>query len=110
MLMKERYLEFGVACSCTAEQSEKSQEVFHIKSAHEITHGFWFWIYLGYSYILLVVGTIFILRSFTRTKGLFRRQNFILLIAVLTPWLGNILYVFDLFPIPNLDITPFAFA
>ena len=79
-------------------------------SALEITHGFWFWIYLGYSYILLVVGTIFILRSFTRTKGLFRRQNFILLIAVLTPWLGNILYVFDLFPIPNLDITPFAFA
>src|SRR5688500_12135971 len=79
-------------------------------SALEITHGFWFWIYLGYSYILLVVGTIFILRSFTRTKGLFRRQNFILLIAVLTPWLGNILYVFDLSPIPNLDITPFAFA
>ena len=79
-------------------------------SALEITHGFWFWIYLGYSYILLVVGTIFILRSFTRTKGLFRRQNFILLLAVLTPWLGNILYVFDLFPIPNLDITPFAFA
>lgn len=76
----------------------------------EITHGSWFWIYVVHSYVLLFVGTIFILRSFTRTKGLFRRQNFILLIAVLTPWLGNILYVFKLFPIPNLDITPFAFA
>jgi PAS domain S-box-containing protein len=79
-------------------------------SALEVTHGGWFWIYLIYSYILLVVGTIFILRSLYRTKGLFRRQNMILLIAVLTPWLGNVLYVSGLSPIPNLDITPFAFA
>lgn len=37
-------------------------------------------------------------------------QNGILLIAVLTPWLGNLLYVTRLSPIPDLDITPFAFA
>jgi PAS domain S-box-containing protein len=79
-------------------------------SALEITHGFWFWIYWGYSNILLLVGTIFIFRSFNRMKGLFRRQNIILLIAVLTPWFGNVLYVLRLSPIPNLDITPFAFT
>jgi len=79
-------------------------------SALEITHGSWFWVYWVYAYILLVVGTIFILRSFNRMKGLFRRQNFVLLIAVLTPWLGNVLYVSGLSPIPNLDITPFAFT
>ena len=78
--------------------------------ALEITHGFGFWIYLGYSYILLLVGTIFILRSFNRTRGMFRRQNMILLIAVFTPWLGNALYVLGVLPIHNLDITPFAFA
>jgi PAS domain S-box-containing protein len=79
-------------------------------SALDIAHGFWFWINLLYSYILLLVGTVFIIRSFNRTRGLFRRQNTILLIAVLTPWVGNVLYVLDLSPIPNLDITPFAFA
>jgi len=79
-------------------------------SALEFTHGFWFWIYWVYSYILLVVGTIFIFRSFNRMKGLFRRQNLVLLIAVLTPWFGNVLYVLGLSPIPNLDITPFAFT
>jgi len=79
-------------------------------SALELTHGFWFWIYWGYSNILLLVGTVFIFRSFNRMKGLFRRQNVILLIAVLTPWAGNILYVLGLSPIPNLDITPFAFT
>jgi len=79
-------------------------------SALIITHGFWFWIYWSYSYILILMGTIFILRSFKRMKGLFRRQNIILLIAVLTPWIGNLIYVSGLSPIPNLDITPFAFT
>ena len=79
-------------------------------SALDVTHGFWFWFYWIYSNILLLAGTLFILRSFNRTKGLFRRQNIILLIAVLTPWVGNILYVTGLSPIPNLDITPFAFT
>ena len=79
-------------------------------SALKVTHGFWFWIYWVYSNVLLLVGTIFILRSFNRTKGLFRRQNILLLIAVLTPWFGNTLYVSGLSPIPHLDITPFAFT
>jgi PAS domain S-box-containing protein len=79
-------------------------------SALQITHGFWFWIYWIYSNILLLVGTIIVVRSFRRTKGLFSRQNIILLIAVLTPWFGNVLYVSGHSPIPNLDITPFAFT
>lgn len=79
-------------------------------SALDVTHGLWFWVYWIYSNVLLMAGTIFILRSIKRTKGLFRRQNVVLLIAVLVPWLGNVLYVSGLSPIPNLDITPFAFT
>ena len=79
-------------------------------SALAVTHGTWFWIYWIYSNILLLIGTVFVIRSFNRTRGLFRRQNTILLIAVLTPWLGNVLYVSGLSPIPHLDITPFAFT
>jgi len=79
-------------------------------SALDFTHGFWFWIYWVHSNILLFAGTFFIIRSFTRTRGVFLRQNIILLIAVLTPWVGNVLYVTRLSPIPNLDITPFAFT
>ena len=79
-------------------------------SALEVTHGFWFWMYWMYSNTLLLLGTVFILQSFSRMKGLFRRQNIILLIAILTPWIGNVLYVSGSSPIPNLDITPFAFT
>ena len=79
-------------------------------SALDFTYGFWFWIYWVYSNILLLAGTIFVFRSFKRTKGLFRRQNVLLLIAVMTPWVGNVLYVSGLSPVPNLDLTPFAFT
>ncbi|HKY54517.1 MAG TPA: histidine kinase N-terminal 7TM domain-containing protein [Anaerolineales bacterium] len=79
-------------------------------SALEVTYGFWFWMNWMYSNTLLLLGTIFVLQSFNRTKGLFRTQNILLLIAVLTPWFGNVLYVSGQSPIPNLDITPFAFT
>src|SRR4029453_1925862 len=48
-------------------------------SALEVEHCFLFWIYVLYSYILLTAGTIFIVRSFARTRGVFLRQNIILL-------------------------------
>ena len=79
-------------------------------SALEATHGFWFWMNWMYSNTLLLLGAIFILQSFNRTKGLFRRQNIILLVAVLTPWFGNVLYVSGSSPSLNLDIRPFVFT
>jgi PAS domain S-box-containing protein len=78
--------------------------------ALEIVHGYGFWIYWMYAYLLIFMGTILIFRSFHQTKGLFRRQNLILLVAVLAPWFGNALYVSGLLPTRNLDVTPFAFT
>ena len=76
--------------------------------ALQVTYGFWFWVHLIYSYALLFMGTIYVFRALNRTQGLLRRQNVLLLIAVLAPWLGNLFYVTRRFPIPNLDLTPFA--
>jgi PAS domain S-box-containing protein len=75
-----------------------------------VSYGFWFWIHSVYSYLLLLAGTIIILRSLGRRQGLFRGQTTALIIAVLAPWVGNILYISGLSPIPHLDITPFAFT
>lgn len=89
---------------------------FHIArtedfSALEVSHGPWFWVHSVYSYVLLMIGTVIIvLRSIWRKQGLYRRQAAALLVAVLAPWAGNVLYLFGLSPIPNLDLTPFAFT
>jgi PAS domain S-box-containing protein len=89
---------------------------FHISrtndfSALGVSHGFWFWVHSVYSYTLLLIGTFIIIqRSIWRKQGVYRRQAVVLLIAVLAPWVGNILYLSGNSPIPYLDLTPFAFT
>jgi PAS domain S-box-containing protein len=79
-------------------------------SALAVSYGTWFWVSSVYSYVLLLTGTVIIVRSLGRLKGLYRGQTAALLVAVITPWVGNILYLSKLSPIPNLDLTPFAFT
>jgi PAS domain S-box-containing protein len=74
------------------------------------SHGLWFPIHLAYSYALLLAGAFFILRSIFLKQGVYRSQAAALIVAVVAPLVGNILYLSGLNPIPLLDLTPFAFA
>jgi PAS domain S-box-containing protein len=76
----------------------------------DVAYGPWFWIHSAYSYSLLLLGTVLIVRSLGRMRGLYRGQAVALLLGVAAPWLGNALYLLGLSPIPHLDLTPFAFA
>ena len=79
-------------------------------SALDVSYGFWFWINFAYAYILLLAGTVIILRSIGRRQGLYRGQTVTLLIGVLVPWIGNAIYLSGFSPIPHLDLTPFSFT
>jgi len=74
------------------------------------TYGIWFWIHALYSYLLLFLGAILLLKTVIRSPDLYRDQVVAVLIGVLAPWVGNGLYIFRLGPSPNLDLTPFAFT
>ena len=75
-----------------------------------VTYGPWFWVHFVCSYLFLLAGTLVILRALRHKKGLYRAQIFVLLLAVLSPWIGNILYFSPFNPVPGLDLTPFAFT
>ncbi len=79
-------------------------------SALGVSYGVWFWVHSVYSYLLLLGGSIIILRSVGRRQGLYRGQTALLITGVAAPWLGNILYLSGLSPIPYLDLTPFTFT
>jgi PAS domain S-box-containing protein len=79
-------------------------------SALDVSYGWWFWVHSAYSYILLMAGTILMIRSLIRSQGLYRGQATALLVAVVVPWIGNALYLTGLSPIQHLDLTPFAFT
>ena len=79
-------------------------------SAIDASYGPWFWVHFAYSYIILLIGTVLLARTLWRRQGMYRGQIVAMLVAVLTPWIGNALYLTGNSPIPYLDLTPFAFT
>ncbi len=74
-----------------------------------LDYGAGFWVYWVYSYVLLVLGTFYLVSMLVRSPRVYREQGAALLVAVAAPWVGNGMYVTGLSPAPNLDLTPFAF-
>ncbi len=78
-----------------------------------ITRGTWYWINVVYSFLLLLLGTALIVSfipTLRRSASVYRGQVSALCIAVLVPWVSNVVTDFGLSPLPNLDLTPLAFT
>jgi|GEM_PF-648311 len=75
-----------------------------------LTHGIWFWIHATYSYLLLLIGTGFLVSTIRHVSHLDRAQLSTMLVGILVPWVMNGMYLANLGPVPYLDLTPFAFA
>ena len=69
-----------------------------------------FWIFVGASYLMLLAGTIVLIHTLRGARLMYRRQLQYILAAVMAPWLGNVLYLFEKSPLPHLDLTPMAFT
>ena len=76
----------------------------------DLTYGAWWWVNFVYSYLLLLLSTFLLVQVLVRSPHLYRGQAGALLIGALAPWVGNVLYVSGLSPLPCLDLTPFAFT
>jgi diguanylate cyclase (GGDEF)-like protein/PAS domain S-box-containing protein len=73
-------------------------------------HGPWFWIHVASIYVYILIATRLLVRSALHTSVLHRRQGAAILLATVPPWIGSILYITDLFPIPGLNIIPMSFV
>ena len=73
-------------------------------------HGPLFWIHVGYSYALSMLGLAIVLIRLLTANDLYRRQMLMLLLACAIPLMANITYVFSLGPLPGQDLTPLMFS
>lgn len=74
-------------------------------------YGPWFWFFhLTYSYLLLLIGSIFFLRNFLKLKKPHNYQVGVILIGVLIPLIANIVYISGFSNFPGLDVTRVAFS
>ena len=76
----------------------------------EFQRGPLYWINVFYSYSLLLVCMVLLVRTFARTAPLFRRQLSAFMLGASLPWLGNIAMLAGLLPFRGLDITPIVFG
>lgn len=75
----------------------------------ELVHGSWYHVNLTYSYAVIVVGIAVLVFGLLRASSLMKKQYYIMLVAALVPWLGNVVgeYFLDRF---TFDITPLTFG
>lgn len=72
-------------------------------------HGPWFWVEVTYAYILLLLGTILLVRSMLLHPHVFGNQYRIILISSIAPWLINLIYAIKPEILFGTDMTPLAF-
>jgi PAS domain S-box-containing protein len=70
-------------------------------------HGFWFWILIFYQYILYLIGMFILGREGIRKFRNYRLQVAALLIGIIIPLIGSILYVYNFLPVLGFDLIPF---
>lgn len=73
-------------------------------------HGPVFWAMFVYIYILFASGTFIILKTAFTSKEIYRSQAIGLVVSAIIPWVGNVIYVTDLSPVPGLDLTSLGFS
>jgi len=73
-------------------------------------HGPWYWINISYSYIFLGAGIVMLIFSLFRYKRFYSLQTRVLMIASLSPIMGNIMYSFGQSSIGGMEITPICFT
>jgi diguanylate cyclase (GGDEF)-like protein len=75
------------------------------------SHGPFFWVHAGYSYLLLFITTVLLLLAYFRFRGIYRKQAVAILLACPLPWAGNAIYLAGLAGAKNgYDFTPIGFA
>jgi PAS domain S-box-containing protein len=73
------------------------------------SHGFWFWINIGYAYIIVLTGFVTLCFSIMRFSGFYKAQIGMLLFGTALPVVANVVYIVELLPVPGLELTPVSF-
>ncbi|MEP7133348.1 MAG: histidine kinase N-terminal 7TM domain-containing protein [Chloroflexota bacterium] len=71
-------------------------------------YGPWFWVHAAYTYTLIMIGLVLVIRALLRWPAQYRGQMLWILLATLAPLIANVLTIFKIVP-ALLDWTPFAF-
>ncbi len=89
-----------------------SYKMTYVNSLPELSwmNGPWFWVSTSYSYVLIIIAVIILVRAFIQAGPYARTQFGVILLGCFLAWGFNIYTLFISNPLNNLDITPISFA
>ncbi|KAB2954290.1 PAS domain-containing protein [Heliorestis acidaminivorans] len=71
----------------------------------ETFKGPWYWVHITYYFFSMIFGSFLLLRGWARTGSSYRRQRLLLIIGILIPLIGEIIYIGGYSPL-DLDLAP----
>lgn len=74
------------------------------------TVGIWYYINVFYSYFVLVVGTVVLLKAIKKSVDIFKIQGIFFLAATFLPWIANFIYLAGMNSFMRIDLTPIVFS
>jgi PAS domain S-box-containing protein len=74
-----------------------------------VSHGPVFWLQTGFTYLLLATGSYILFQDLWNFTPSYRNRFLIIILSVVLPILANLLTIFQLSPVPYLDLTPYTF-
>ena len=74
----------------------------------DLTYGPWFWANAAYAYLLVLGGTVLLLRVLQRKPSVRGRHLGLFLLVPLLPTVASASFVFSLGPLQDIDLTPVA--
>lgn len=74
-----------------------------------IVPGPWYHVHTAYFYFLLAMGMFLLVRYYSQSEPIYRKQTRTILIGGLVPWVTNFAYLLGFRPFGHLDLTPYTF-
>jgi PAS domain S-box-containing protein len=75
-----------------------------------VGHGPWYFVNVAFQYGLLLISTLFFIQIAIKSHKLYRTQAIIILAGMMISWVGNLIYLLQIVPVPGLDWTPLTFT
>jgi diguanylate cyclase (GGDEF)-like protein/PAS domain S-box-containing protein len=75
----------------------------------DVHYELFFWVHTIYSYILTIFASILLIVEMVQRSSTYRIQVSFVILGILTPLTGSLIYASKINPIPNLVITPLLF-
>jgi len=76
---------------------------------YQVEYGPWFWVHVGYSYLLLLTGVVVLLELALSEYALYRFQTAALVAGAIVPSVASLVTITGNSPVPGLDLLPIAF-